>query len=201
MKKLIDGTIHILSKNNPEIEKNRVAYAYGLDLFFSSFFNLLGILLAHALMGSGSEIVVVILFFALIRTFSGGYHAKSRVNCFLFFLLLSLGAIKVAHYIMAVDGALKFILGVIPCIGFIGIFAPLDTSAKRLSIDQKKKYKKQSFLMVLFLVGIIFLMYYLSMVEFSVLGALGIYLAVLTMLIRLIQKELKGELIYESKVI
>ncbi|MBN2897516.1 MAG: accessory gene regulator B family protein [Clostridia bacterium] len=201
MKKMINGTIRILSKNNPEIEMHRATYAYGLDVFFSSFFNLLGILFVHALFGNLGAIAVVIVFFALLRTFAGGYHAQSRWRCFLFFLLLSMGAMRLFEYVMSAVPIFDFIIGVVPCFGLIAIFAPLDTGAKPLNSEKKAKYKKESLLVAVILSGVVLTWYYLSLFELSVLGALGIYMAVLTMLIRLIQKELRGDLFYESKVI
>lgn len=200
MKKIIDKTMDVLVSNDPTIELQRRKYEYGLNVFFSSLFNMLGILLIFAVTGHLEEVLILIAFFATLRTFVGGYHAKSRINCFVFFLSLAVGMLWLNTSISFGDYRNELFFGLVQCILFIAVFAPMDTSSKPLKKVEKQSYRKKSLIIVISQSVLIFGLYMLSFESAALIGILGIYAAVFTMVIRLLQQVLKGELTYEFKV-
>lgn len=200
MKKLIKGTVEILIANDPKIESERIKYEYGLNVFFSSLFNMLGILLIFTMAGYLKEMLLLIMFFATLRTFVGGYHAKSRVRCFVFFLFLSVGMLWLHNTVNFIEYRNELFIALLVCILFIAVFAPMDTSNKPLSLKEKDTYRKKALIIVISQSILIFGLYILSFESAAFIGILGIYAAVFTMIVRLLQQLLRGELIYEFKI-
>lgn len=64
-------------------EKERPIYHYGFELFFSTTFCIISILLLGAIFGYFPLSITFIFFFVPIRIVAGGYHASSYGKCFL----------------------------------------------------------------------------------------------------------------------
>ena len=56
-------------------------YVYGLELVFSFFFSSVVILLIGILLSRVWETIVFLTIFVLLRSFTGGYHAKTFTRC------------------------------------------------------------------------------------------------------------------------
>lgn len=144
-----------LSSKNKLNQEEVELYEYGFFLILSSvFFTLIIIffgLLFNCLLGT----IVFYISFRAVRNYAGGYHADTEMRCEIltttFFLLVS--------YIISISG--KYIVKIIVlgitvfAILAIALLAPLDTPAKPLDTDEKKKYRKISFLILSIIVLII----------------------------------------------
>lgn len=73
----------ILLQHGTIQEDKRAIYIYGFELFWSTSFSMLSILLLGGIFGYLGQAVVFLLCFVPIRTAAGGYHAKSYGGCFL----------------------------------------------------------------------------------------------------------------------
>ena len=56
---------------------------YGIDLFISSFLEILSILVIAAVLGDFIETVLLFVFFIPLRIYAGGYHADTKLKCYL----------------------------------------------------------------------------------------------------------------------
>lgn len=201
MQGMIDKTMKVLIAHNAGIEKDRVKYEYGLNALYSSVFNLIGTLIVFSVFGYLKEVLILIAFFAVLRTFSGGYHAKTRLRCFMFFVSLAGTAMWLYQSYSFADYKELWLFGLVQCIFLVAVFSPLDTKAKRLKPAQKKKYRRKSIIIVISQSVIIVGLYILSFDGVALLGTLGIYSVVFTMLVHQFQKILRGEFYYEYKII
>ncbi len=201
MKRIISQTVDMLVENDPQIEQQRAKYEYGIDVFFSSLLNMLGILVIYALLGFLQEGMVLIVFFASLRTFAGGYHAQTRFKCFTFFLAISGIAIWLYQHISFDLNSQVLFIGLGTCLVFVAKFAPMDTSNKPIGDVKKRKYRTKSIMIVTSQMLIIFSLYKLSYDGTALAATLGVFSAVFTMLIHLIQQVLRGEFYHEFKSI
>jgi accessory gene regulator B len=71
----------IIEKEDSEV------YAYGILLIISSVFNTLLLLTIGALLWRLTETIIFLFSFAVIRSFSGGYHAETYWKCIIYFLI------------------------------------------------------------------------------------------------------------------
>lgn len=78
-----DGIIRVLERNNIIDEEDAPLYAYGLRSFWMIAITTISILLIGIILNELLFTVGFISLFAVIRKYSGGYHAKSRVVCYI----------------------------------------------------------------------------------------------------------------------
>ena len=114
-------------------------YVYGLELLLSFFFSSSVIVIIGAILGRVIETLVFLLVFALLRSFTGGYHANSYLMCSIVtfstygvvLLLSELFALPlIAYIVLAIFGGVLVLA-----------FVPIEHPNKRISDSQKKKYK------------------------------------------------------------
>lgn len=185
---MISRTMSLLISYNSEIEEKRKIYEYGLNVLYSSLTNILSVIIFYSILGYFKEIIQMIIFFAFLRTFAGGFHANTRLNCFLVFTILSGCVIWLSNNVSLMAYKYELTFGLLISIIFVSIFAPLDTNSKLLKEKQKKDYRRKSILIVLSQSLIIFGLYKMSYDTEALLGIFSVYAVVLTMVLRIIQK-------------
>lgn len=77
------SSVQLLMKYNIIQEKEIPVYRYGFELFWSTFLCVISIITVGIITGNFSRVIWFLLYFMPVRTFAGGYHAKSYRNCFL----------------------------------------------------------------------------------------------------------------------
>jgi len=130
--------VNSIIKEKEDIE----VYAYGLEILISSLSSILAVLLigifCNQLIGS----ILFFLAFIPLRTYSGGYHAKTHAMCFVILIvvyiinLISISYIADSIIVNAILMSMMFSSVVIYTL------APIDDKNKRLSEMQKKKYRR-----------------------------------------------------------
>ena len=60
---------------------------YGIDLFISSFLEILSILAIAIAFGNFIETTLLFVFFIPLRIYAGGYHADTKLKCYLISLI------------------------------------------------------------------------------------------------------------------
>lgn len=123
-------------------------YVYGIFLFLSGILSTLLILFLGLIFSCLLETIVFYISFRGIRDYAGGYHAKTEMRC----QLLTTLAFISSTYIISISDQLILqriivILSII-AIPIIIVFSPLDTPAKPLDLDERKKYKKISLIIL-----------------------------------------------------
>lgn len=94
--------------------------------------------------------VLIILPFVAIRKFSGGYHAKRAVTCFVSSSLLLILCIILSFYIQCGWILMSFSAG---ATASLVCFSPIDNVNRLLNQEEKARYKKSTMLIaVLFLI-------------------------------------------------
>lgn len=117
-------------------------YKYGVEITISSLLNIVLIIAASIAVSDVISGVVFLAVFMLLRSFVGGYHAKTYFMCNALFLLTYLAVYYINSVALAfVDGnLLSRILTVLVLLGIIPIiaFAPVKNPNKPLSEKQAK---------------------------------------------------------------
>ena len=125
-------------------EESYELYEYGIFLLIANFFFAMEILLFGAVFRCLFGAVVFYISFRIIRIYAGGYHADTETRCEIITTLIFLAI----TYFISISNqqnfqVLVFILTAI-AIPIIIIFSPLDTPAKPLDDDEKRKYRRIS---------------------------------------------------------
>jgi len=154
--------------------EDRDIYAYGMELIISSVINILSVFIVSIFFGRFSETAAFFLAFIPIRTYAGGYHARTHLRCFsllmavytIVLLVLFFMPEKVI-YVFSVSFAVISII-------LVANFAPIEDDNKKLTLNEKTKYRKVSIAIVIvqFILLTIFL-FILKQQSFSLGFSLG----------------------------
>jgi len=151
----------ILSSADCIDANDRDVCAYGLEILFMTVLEVASIILISALVGNFLETVVFFIAFVPLRIYAGGYHADTRIRCYLISLVvysaytLLLSSIQSQYYLYVSAG-----MSVVN-IFIVYILAPVIHSNKSAGTKEYIKYKKISRCIVIFEVLVYLIMIFL----------------------------------------
>lgn len=152
------GSISFFLYQKGMIEKDDMdIYQYGFEIFIDSFLEIIMLLLLGILWRKLPETVAFVGTFAILRRYTGGYHASTKTRCVL--LTIAIYAVNIGISGVLWRGKEYWILA-LAMIGALIIWmsAPVSHTNKKLDKEQKMRCKKISRGISLFyLVGIFIL--------------------------------------------
>lgn len=83
MQKLAQKTANQLAVQGIIAKKDTAVYRYGLEALYSSLLELLTILFLSFFVGNFLQTILFFAAFIPLRVYAGGYHAKTRLRCYL----------------------------------------------------------------------------------------------------------------------
>ncbi|MCI9086803.1 MAG: accessory gene regulator B family protein [Clostridia bacterium] len=142
MKKLSNSLSGALVQNNIISADREKQCQYGLELMMSSVAEILFVILLSAFLGNFVQTLIFFMGFIPLRIYAGGYHADTRLRCFLilliiyaiFTVLLYLLPLEIYQYI--VYGATVFTIII------VSAMAPLVHSRKNMNDKEIKAFRK-----------------------------------------------------------
>lgn len=178
-KKFLNMTLNIVKKDNPNITDVQLdEIRYGLEGFYLTLTKMVVIIPLAFLLGVGKELILMLIFYNLLRENAGGLHATKSWMCwlsssiiFLFFPLLSKRIVFTLTW--------KVILGIIGII-LIFIYAPADTI--KAPIIKKKNRDKKKIKATLMTIIFVFISTFIQHEVISNLILFGIYTEVILIL-------------------
>ena len=138
--KILDSCICFLQKYNNYSKKDLLKLRYGLEGIYLTITKLIIILLLSLILGIFKEVILVIIFFNILRFFGFGFHAEKSSQCLIMsiinfvlipFLLLTIPDILIVNLVVSVFCIINFIL-----------FAPADTVKRPLHSKRKRITRK-----------------------------------------------------------
>ena len=154
---------NVLIKNLLEMKiiklEEKGVYEYGIKLLLTSLFNAFWIMCIAIILQRPMLGIIYILILATVRTQIGGYHAKTRVGCYVFscmfvYILCMLNKIIWRHEV----GIMGMILAEI----LIFHFAPVENENRMLELQEKMLFRKQAIQLLItvnVIISIIFLIH------------------------------------------
>lgn len=134
-----------LRLNSSDNEKE--VYAYSIEVLLSLLLNLLILSSAAYILNKKLELLIFIIFLSGLKTFAGGYHAKTHAECILLSLSIFVVSAMSGTYLRQY-GEVILTSGVIFSIFMVFWLAPSETENKPLSKNERKKYKAISRIIV-----------------------------------------------------
>lgn len=147
-------------------------YVYGFELLLSSLIETGAIILIGCLFGKFLETILFLLSFSSIRFFSGGYHAKSYLRCFIvtlisYFLIL-LMTDTLSYLSPNYIALIAFAIIIYSLILFIKI-CPVRSNGKTIFNPQKQKMLSIIVLCINMILAIVLLIIYQNIILIIVL--------------------------------
>ncbi len=130
-------------------------YNYGFELMISYLVYFIIFSCISLLTSTLVESYFFFIGFMFVRKFAGGIHAKTYIRCHILFELNHLLFIAVHHYCSYSTHLWIVLLIELFSIVVIWVLAPVDNSNKRLTINEKRHFKKMSRVYTVFIGGTI----------------------------------------------
>ena len=119
-------------------------YQYGIENSITVAGNLLASVLFGILTGRLGVVLVFLLFYSTLRTYSGGVHCKSKLGCFILSMLILLVPVFSYEWVMEmVTFPVIFAMGVIAIVVIL-VLSPVESINKPLDDEERKYYKRIS---------------------------------------------------------
>lgn len=126
------------------------------------------------IMGSLCQSIVLIVPFMIIRKFSGGYHAKNPMLCFVISCLLLVLCIIISN--KAEYGVVTVSTLLISSISLI-LFSPIDSENRRLEQIEKHRYQLFTAILTILFSVLSVGLYYMKQPTYAVCISIGIILS------------------------
>lgn len=146
----VSRNISLTLKEYGAISNNQVDICtYGLDTFASTFIEIFAILFVASVMDVFVETALLFVTFIPLRIFAGGYHADTRLRCFLVSLVVYVAfylTLELFHkhvYMIITFGYMIFTLIVVL------LYAPVVHKNKSINETERKYYRKISIIITL----------------------------------------------------
>ena len=123
--------------------------------------------------------------FFLLRKYTGGLHLKSKINCLLFSVFLTLFIpyfAKLLHLIAPIILGGQFVISLL-----IALFPIIETPQKFVSTQEKKIYKRKSLLILFFVFLLNITLVFFKMIEYSTVILLTLLLSLFSVLLGFIK--------------
>ena len=148
MKPLADIATAQLQEMDIICQEERAIYRYGFDALFTALLQMASIFLLAIVVGNFFETFLFFLAFIPLRIYAGGYHAGTRLKCYLL-SLANYGVFSLA--LLFVPGAFYSPLILCGCVFSAVIvltYAPIVHANRKASEASKKHYRRVSLAVV-----------------------------------------------------
>lgn len=163
-------------------EGDKEIYDYSFEVLISTVLNFIAIIAIAIISGHIVDTMFFLLGLLPIRLTGGGYHAKTHFRCFL--TLMVIYSIFILS-LTVLNPSLLFIV----CICLFSVFAvyllaPVDSKNKRLTVEEKKRLKSVSRILISVEVGLILILSFSSIAVHGMLCAsIGVFIGSLTIIV------------------
>lgn len=155
-------------------ESEKELYQYALYNFFSLVLPFVFICIIGTCMHCVKQGLTIILTFAVLRKFSGGYHAKTLKTCIICSSGMLFLCMMLSVYVK-LDGTLG--IATIVAATSLALFSPINNENRRIDENEKKEYKRKTLLMLAFIGLIIEFLLFLGLHIYASCFSIGILLA------------------------
>lgn len=147
MKKLLlNKAINFIKKNNKDITEIQLEEVeYGLESIYLTITKMIIIFSLAAVLNIFKEVIILSIFYNIIRCTAFGLHATKSIYCLITSTLMFIGGVYICNYLI-ISFTIKTIICLI-CLICIFKYAPADTYKRPIiKASKRKRYKIISFI-------------------------------------------------------
>lgn len=156
-------------------------FVFGFEVLLISIIQTIGLIIFGILTRSFIEILSFLIFFTILRSYAGGVHADSCLDCFLITVISYYVSLNLS--IMFTSYEIIFYIILFVSAVLLYLYAPIDNPNKKFNNNEKQKYRKLTFIIALIFYIILILAFILTNYNtYCYLGAFSIFYEALTLL-------------------
>ena len=122
-------------------EEDAEIYIYGINQIFISVLNVSSALIIGWIFGVLFEIAVFMAAYIPLRSFAGGYHAKTPLRCYFFSVIMLIVVSICIKYLFVAD--LLYYAVLTTAVLVVTLFSPVEDKNKPLNKTEHKIYKSR----------------------------------------------------------
>lgn len=142
LKKLTTKTADLLCRNGLIEQEEKEIYLFGIETALLKVIHYATMLLIGLCFGMVWQTAVFLLAYTVLRDYAGGYHADSRMRCYLISWLMMLSVLLIVQYCPAEVMFWTSAILLIPLYLLIFSLAPVGNINKPLDEIEQKRYGK-----------------------------------------------------------
>ena len=131
-----------LVRSNVIKEEDAEIYIYGINQILVSVLNVSSALIIGWIFSVVLEIVAFMATYIPLRTFAGGYHAKTPLRCYIFSVMMLIVVSIVIKYFSVLD--LAYYVALVAGVFIILLLSPVEDKNKPLDEAEHKVYKRRT---------------------------------------------------------
>ena len=151
-------------------------YQYGIENGIVVAGNLLASGIFGIVTGRPGLVLVFLLFYASLRSYSGGSHCKSRIGCFLISMAILSIPVYTHEFVMNNVPATVILMIGIAAVVVILILSPVESINKPLDDEEKKYYARVTHCIVALQVCVLIILFCLGVKDYFYAGYSSIVL-------------------------
>lgn len=177
-KKFLNSSINLIKKNKQYTQDELDIISYGLESIYLVITKAIIIFAIAIVLNISKEVLLVLIFYNIIRTQAFGIHASKSIYCLISSIILFIGGGLLCKYIN-IPYEITMIISII-CNIFILLYAPADTH-KRPLINEKKRiaFKYKSILLGFLYIISIFILRNNELIDYILIGMVEATLMIL----------------------
>lgn len=134
----------ILEQQNKFTTEEKEIYRYGIQQGLNLALNILTTIIIGVLCGMVYPSILFLVCYMPLRSFCGGYHAKTHLRCYIYSVIMIASILLVAKY-TAFNIVLYEVLVLISLI-IILLLAPVEDENKKLDSVEKRVFRKRAYI-------------------------------------------------------
>lgn len=165
----------IYNLNNMNDKEQFEILQYGIEVILSTVTGIISVLILSIFINSVIESIIFLVIFAMLRTYTGGYHAKNHLSCI---LILNVNIVIGVAFSKLLEGFMLYISAII--MSFIGniiitIASPVVNENHQLSKRQIEQSKKFSQILLMISNVVIILLFFVNKSTLSFMAAFSLF--------------------------
>lgn len=176
--KIIDSTINLINKYYHYDKVKTSEIRYGLESLYLSITKIIVVFIISLLIGVSKELLLLLIFYGLLRVFVFGAHAKNTLQCWVLSITIFTGLPLLVKYIK-----IPKLIMLIACIFLFFLiykYAPAGTEKRK--INNKKKRMLLKYISLFITVSYMFIITFFANDYFSKILFFSILLATIFIL-------------------
>lgn len=182
MDKITYAVSNSLAENNFIKREDIDIYRYGIEMFIICVLEMAFVMLISVIVGNVFEAMLFFIGFIPIRIYSGGYHAETRIGCFII-LIFVYGIFSVINrYGFMESYSFPALIMILANMLLVYKYSPLPNVDKKPNREAEKIYRKRSLLFTVIISGIVVLFIALGIFnKYTQAMMLGLFTAALSL--------------------
>lgn len=189
MKKIVFWISNSMVSNGTILAEEQELYNFGIECAILKVIHYISYIVIAILFKGVFELMIIACAFLPLRKNAGGYHARTRMGCYIASCLMVFVALLICKY--KFSNEVYFICWLVSS-SIIFIFAPMDNENKKMCQIEVLQYKKKSRIVILIIASVVLCCWILKYTNISRILICGVAMSAICIIISKFMKQFES---------